>query len=405
MRRLAVSVALVATAVLALTGIANAQTGPQFRSSFKALADLIPNVVGTPLEEEHWDIEGNIVQRSTNGMLVWRRSDRWTAFTNGGMTWILGPYGLASRSNSQLFPWEFVPLSPFSQPAATPAPGAPPAPSAPAPTAAPAAPARPTATPVPVQSYVPDVKAMDDESGAPGTMVKSFLLTVDGEWSRVWGWRPHKPTTVYLYINGGRMASGLTQILGNPPLTGDDFDRFAATAAVARGNDLLTGGWAILVNLGYRSGMEGWDATIQALVLHEYAYIMETDLAGDAGPQWYREGFAEWAAYARVPGTAAEQSVVGYAASYYRNGTLPSLSTLNSSWNSFAGASAQNSEAAYGAAFLAVKYLTGQVGGMPVRQVLERTAAGESFESALQTATGYTIGRLDSEYKGIIPSS
>src|SRR5919197_684132 len=85
-----------------------------FTLGFQALHDLIPQIVGDCLENEHFNLEnGNAEQATTRGLLVWRKADNWTAFTDGSTTWINGPQGLASRPNSgPLFPWE----------AATPAP-------------------------------------------------------------------------------------------------------------------------------------------------------------------------------------------------------------------------------------------------------------------------------------------
>lgn len=92
-----------------LVGTALAQTEPEFRLGFKALADQVPEIAGRPVEDERWDANGDLLQRTTTGLMVWRRSDRWTAFTNGHTTWILGPYGLQSRLNSEIYPWEQVP--------------------------------------------------------------------------------------------------------------------------------------------------------------------------------------------------------------------------------------------------------------------------------------------------------
>ena len=90
-----------------LASVASAQQQPQFVFGFKALADMIPNIVGQPLENEHFDpVSGDALQRTTRGLLVWRKADNWSAFTDGTNTWINGPYGLQERPNSQRFSWE-----------------------------------------------------------------------------------------------------------------------------------------------------------------------------------------------------------------------------------------------------------------------------------------------------------
>ncbi len=79
----------------------------QFILGFKTLADLIPNVVGQCLEDERHNPEnGDGLQQTTGGLLVWRKADNWTAFTDGHRTWVNGPFGLQQRLNAERFPWE-----------------------------------------------------------------------------------------------------------------------------------------------------------------------------------------------------------------------------------------------------------------------------------------------------------
>jgi mono/diheme cytochrome c family protein len=135
----AARVALVVGATLSLLSLesprgAIAQPTCVFTLGFKALHDQIPDLVGDCLENEHFNVQnGNAEQRTKGGLLVWRKADNWTAFTNGATTWINGPDGLASRPNAgPLFPWEAATppqpapaqpaATPPSQPAATPAP-------------------------------------------------------------------------------------------------------------------------------------------------------------------------------------------------------------------------------------------------------------------------------------------
>ncbi len=404
MRRVALAAVVVLICTMFVSSSVLAQSKPEFRLGFKVLADQIPNIVGEPLENEHWDANGDSIQRTTTGLMVWRNSDRWTAFTNGYMTWILGPYGLQSRLNTQLYPWENVPPgpTPVSQPSSAPI-SAPVSVPVPTPTPVPAPPpAPPAAAPISTQTYSPDVKAMDAESGGPGVMVRDFVQVIDEEWARVWGWRPHRPTTVYLYYDGYRLATGMNEILGSG-LSYADMDRVATTNVSARGVDRRTGGWAILMHLSYRWGEDDWEATTKATFLYEYTHLMMTDLVGGAGPQWFREGFAQWSTYNKVGGTISERSVTDYTAQAKKDGSLPSLQTLQSSWPEVIASSPQKLETAYGASFLAVKYLTQKVGGMPPLQVLQRTAAGEDFESALQAVTGYNLNILNGEYRSIIP--
>ncbi len=97
---------LVAMLALSSLGNVHAQSTPQFRLGFKTLADQLPLVVGEPLEDEHHTPNGDALQQTTTGLMVWRKADNWTAFTNGWWTWIDGPNGLQDRANSDRFGWE-----------------------------------------------------------------------------------------------------------------------------------------------------------------------------------------------------------------------------------------------------------------------------------------------------------
>ena len=82
----------------------------EFILGFKALADWIPDIVGTPVEDEHHNPEnGDGLQLTSKGLMVWRKADNFTAFTDGARTWISGPFGLQERANEERFPWELAP--------------------------------------------------------------------------------------------------------------------------------------------------------------------------------------------------------------------------------------------------------------------------------------------------------
>ena len=74
---------------------------------FKSMRDLIGHeIVGECLENEHHGANGDGLQKTTDGLLVWRKADNRTAFTDGYRTWIDGPNGLEQRLNTELLPWE-----------------------------------------------------------------------------------------------------------------------------------------------------------------------------------------------------------------------------------------------------------------------------------------------------------
>ncbi len=79
----------------------------RFELGFKVLHDLIPDIVGECLEDVHYNpSNGDGLQETINGLLVWRKYDNFTAFTDGNHTWINGPYGLQKRLNTERFTWE-----------------------------------------------------------------------------------------------------------------------------------------------------------------------------------------------------------------------------------------------------------------------------------------------------------
>lgn len=78
-----------------------------FLLGFKTLRNLIGHdIVGACLEDEHHNHIGDSVQQTTGGLLVWRKSDNWTAFTDVYRTWVNGPDGLQQRLNTERFDWE-----------------------------------------------------------------------------------------------------------------------------------------------------------------------------------------------------------------------------------------------------------------------------------------------------------
>ncbi len=106
-RLVAILVLGLGLALLTATSI-GASVDCQFVLGFKTLRDLVGHeTVGECLENEHHSANGDSVQRTTGGLLVWRKQDNWTAFTDGYRTWINGPNGLQQRLNTERFPWEY----------------------------------------------------------------------------------------------------------------------------------------------------------------------------------------------------------------------------------------------------------------------------------------------------------
>jgi Sporulation and spore germination len=99
----------VAGVLLGLTGAASAAPGAActFRLGFATLHAALPDIVGNCLwDERHDGVTGDGLQPTTRGLLVWRKADNRTAFTDGYVTWLNGPFGVQQRLNSERFAWE-----------------------------------------------------------------------------------------------------------------------------------------------------------------------------------------------------------------------------------------------------------------------------------------------------------
>jgi hypothetical protein len=162
--------------LLAQPPTAQAQVACDFTLGFRTLRDMIVaqhgDIVGSCRENEwHNAQNGDGLQQTTGGLMVWRKADNWTAFTNGSITWINGPFGLAVRPNAgPLFSWESpgpVPAPPAASSGT--AMGGSPAP-APAPTPAP--------TPVPAASSPVVQLELSDENIDQN---ESFTLIVEAD--------------------------------------------------------------------------------------------------------------------------------------------------------------------------------------------------------------------------------
>src|SRR5687767_5178480 len=81
-----VAVLLLAVASARAPGI-SAGSDCVFTLGFQALKEQIPYIVGDCIENEwHNPENGDGLQRTTGGLLVWRKADNWTAFTDGVTT-------------------------------------------------------------------------------------------------------------------------------------------------------------------------------------------------------------------------------------------------------------------------------------------------------------------------------
>ena len=79
----------------------------EFLLGFKTLYELIPDIVGECRGSQQYNpYNGDALQDTTGGLLVWRKADNFTAFTDGYRSWVNGPFGLQERLNQDRFEWE-----------------------------------------------------------------------------------------------------------------------------------------------------------------------------------------------------------------------------------------------------------------------------------------------------------
>src|SRR4051812_4121476 len=95
--------------IVATVAPAHAQAACQYVLGFADLSQLIPTTVGPCVDDETHGASGDGLQLTANGLLVWRKADNWTAFTDGSQTWVNGPLGLQQRANQERFWWEANP--------------------------------------------------------------------------------------------------------------------------------------------------------------------------------------------------------------------------------------------------------------------------------------------------------
>jgi hypothetical protein len=120
----------------------------RFVHGFAEAHSTVPEVIGDCIENERADpTSGDTLQRTTRGLLVWRKADGLIAFTDGHRTWVRGPDGLVRvRTNDERFTWEAAPAGPSPPPLRVVTPGppvssaVPPAAGTPSPGATPAGP-------------------------------------------------------------------------------------------------------------------------------------------------------------------------------------------------------------------------------------------------------------------------
>ena len=108
-RRLLALLALLLPLTVATPALAQSAGSCQFILGFATLHSLDPADVGNCVDNQAFAANGDAQQHTTKGLLVWRKRDNFTAFTDGARSWVNGPNGLLERLNTQRFSWEANP--------------------------------------------------------------------------------------------------------------------------------------------------------------------------------------------------------------------------------------------------------------------------------------------------------
>lgn len=109
MRRILLSLAILAALLVpqAALPVRASADSCQFTLGFATIHDQLPTVVGNCTDNVSYNpANGDALQHTTGGLLVWRKADNFTAFTDGYRTWVNGPYGIQQRLNTERFAWE-----------------------------------------------------------------------------------------------------------------------------------------------------------------------------------------------------------------------------------------------------------------------------------------------------------
>ncbi len=223
-------------------------------ATLKALIDAAegPEVVGECLENERTNpLNGDALQHTTGGLMVWRKHDNFTAFTDGYRTWIHGPFGLQKRLNSERFDWE-----PEPPPVPTVEPG-PAATAEPTPVETPVV--APTATPAAV-AEVPRYVAQDSVAGDRAALVALYHATGGPNWTLKKNWLTNAPLGEWYGVRTNKRGRVSHLALVNNELTGTiprHLGNISNLVMLNLGGNALTGG--IPVELGNLSNLESLD--------------------------------------------------------------------------------------------------------------------------------------------------
>jgi len=185
------------------------------------------------------------------------------------------------------------------------------------------------------------------------------------------------------------LPSGVTLFIAPDPssydsLSGGEVPEWGAGVAVPRLNRIVMPGYGT-------QRTRGWS---EARVLqHEWAHLaLHQHLRGLRIPQWFDEGYAEWASGGWNAGEGWRLRVA------FALGGAPPLDSLDLAW--------PRDRAAAGLAYLlsatAVEYLVQESGERGLRLFLDRWKAERSLDAAMRGVYGLTRGQFEEDWKSYV---
>ena len=274
-----------------------------------------------------------------------------------------------------------------------------------------------TAAPAPAPPSNPNISVVSkDRSGNADLQIPwfaNFANRVAADWNRSFGWTVPKPLTVNLYINGIIMAADAGYFSVSPMTIGQLINiANQPTVGVRDGRPIGpgggNGGWIEGVNVNYTGrvtqiGTTTPPAETQGHLVHDLALGMMQDVAGAGGPAWFKEGLADLLANGTVPGMNEVNQRAQAWHTANGSGVLATVPTVNADWDNLVGTSGLIRDSSFKVADQAVFFLAQKVGVPALVGILQRTSAGEDFESVLQSVTGYSLSQLDAAYRVTMP--
>lgn len=167
-------------------------------------------------------------------------------------------------------------------------------------------------------------------------------------------------------------------------LTGGAVPEWGAGVAIPRLNRIVVPGFGL-------QRARGW--TEARVLRHEWAHLgLHQYLTGLRIPQWFDEGYAEWASGGWTP-TEGWKLRVAFAL-----GRAPDLDSLALAWPR----DRSEAELAYLISATTVEYLVRESGERGLRIFLERWREESSFDLAMRGVYGLTVGQFEEDWKGYV---